>query len=92
MRPAAQASLWIAAGVALLAIVLAALYLLVLAPKTSHIAVPNVAGETQSAAIVSLQREGLVPVVTLAANARVASGLVVGTTPQAAPPSRRARG
>jgi serine/threonine-protein kinase len=80
---------WIAAGVALLAIALAALYLLVLQPKTSRITVPNVAGETQSAAIVSLQREGLVAVVTLAANAHVGSGLVVGTTPPSGTPVKK---
>ena len=43
--------------------------------------VPEVTGETQSAAVTSLQRVGLVPVVSLTANARVANGLVVGTTP-----------
>jgi beta-lactam-binding protein with PASTA domain len=76
-------ALWIAAGVAVLAIAAAAIVLFALGSKTGQVTVPNVTGETQSAALTSLQREGLVPVVSLAANARVASGLVVGTTPPA---------
>jgi eukaryotic-like serine/threonine-protein kinase len=73
---------WAAAGVAALAIV-AAVILLFLLPssKAGRVTVPEVTGETQSAAVASLKREGLVAVVTLAANARVASGLVIGTTP-----------
>ena len=73
--------LWIAAGVVALAIAAAVVALLVFGSKTSDVTVPDVSGETQSTALTSLQREGLVPVVSLAANARVASGLVVGTTP-----------
>ncbi len=74
-------ALWITAGVVALAIAAAAIALLVLGSKTGQVTVPNVSGETQSTALTSLQREGLIPVVSLAANARVASGLVVGTTP-----------
>ncbi|MGC2373156.1 MAG: PASTA domain-containing protein, partial [Solirubrobacteraceae bacterium] len=43
--------------------------------------VPDVTGQTQAAAVASLKREGLVAIVSLAANAHVPSGLVVGTTP-----------
>jgi beta-lactam-binding protein with PASTA domain len=74
-------ALWIAAGVALLAIAAAVVLLLVLEPNKGQVTVPNVTGETQSAAVTSLQHEALVPVVSLAANAHVPSGLVVGTTP-----------
>ena len=77
-------ALWIAAGLAVLAIAAAAIALFALGSKTGEVTVPNVTGETQSVALTSLQREGLVPVVSLAANARVASGLVVGTTPPGA--------
>jgi eukaryotic-like serine/threonine-protein kinase len=75
-------AMWVAAGAAVLAIV-AALILLFLLPssKAGRVTVPDVTGETQSAAVASLKREGLVAVATLAANARVASGLVIGTTP-----------
>ena len=75
-------ALWAAAAVAAIAIV-AAVVLLFLLPSsnTGRVTVPDVTGETQSAALASLKREGLVPVVSLNANARVASGLVIGTTP-----------
>ena len=64
--------MWIAAGVVLLAIVAAAALLLLLKPaKSGRVTVPNLAGETQAAAVASLRHEGLVPVVSLAANARV---------------------
>ncbi len=42
---------------------------------------PDVTGKTQSAAVASLRRKGLQPVVSPAANAHVAIGLVIGTTP-----------
>ncbi len=75
-------AVWIAAGVVLLAIVAAAALLLLLKPaKSGRVTVPNLAGETQAAAVASLRHEGLVPVVSLAANARVPSGQVVGSTP-----------
>ncbi|MFZ1155002.1 MAG: Stk1 family PASTA domain-containing Ser/Thr kinase [Solirubrobacteraceae bacterium] len=75
-------AIWAAAGVAALAIV-AALVLLFLLPssKAGRATVPDLSGETQSAAVASLKQEDLVAVVTLAANARVGSGLVIGTTP-----------
>jgi beta-lactam-binding protein with PASTA domain len=74
---------WIAAGVAALAIVAAVLLLLLLpsGSKAGRVSVPEVTGETQPAAVTSLQRVGLTPVVSLTSNADVANGLVVGTTP-----------
>jgi serine/threonine-protein kinase len=72
---------WIAGGVAALAIVAAILLLLLLPSKTDQVTVPDVTGETQAAAVASLRGAGLQPVVSTAANARVASGLVIGTTP-----------
>jgi eukaryotic-like serine/threonine-protein kinase len=73
---------WIAAGVAALAVMAAVLLLLLLpGSKTGHVSVPEVTGETQPAAVTSLQRVGLTPVVLLTSNADVANGLVVGTTP-----------
>ncbi len=74
-------ALWAAAVLAVLAILAAVVLLLLLGPNRASVTVPNVTGETQSAAITSLQHEGLVSVLSLAANARVPSGLVVGTTP-----------
>jgi beta-lactam-binding protein with PASTA domain len=74
-------ALWIAAGVVLLAIAAAAALLLLKPAKSGRVTVPNLAGETQEAAVVSLRHEGLVPVVSLAANARVPTGQVVGSTP-----------
>jgi beta-lactam-binding protein with PASTA domain len=74
-------ALWAAAGVAALAIIAALVLLFLLPPDAGRVTVPDLAGETQSAAVASLKREGLVPVSSLAANARVPSGLVVGTTP-----------
>jgi beta-lactam-binding protein with PASTA domain len=75
-------ALWVAGGVAALAIV-AAVVLLFLLPssKAGRVTVPDVTGETQSVAVASLKREGLEPVSSLTANARVPSGLVIGTTP-----------
>ncbi|HEV7938119.1 MAG TPA: Stk1 family PASTA domain-containing Ser/Thr kinase [Solirubrobacteraceae bacterium] len=72
---------WIAAGVAVLALAAVAIFLFALKPNTGQVTVPNVSGDTQSAALTSLQRKELVPVVSLAVNAQVPSGLVVGTTP-----------
>ncbi len=72
---------WIAGGVAALAIVAAILLLLLLPSKTGQVTVPDVTGETQAAAVASLRTAGLQPVVSTAANAHVAIGLVIGTTP-----------
>jgi len=72
---------WIAAGVAALAIIAAVLLLLLLPSKSSSVTVPDVTGQTQSAAVATLKRKGLLPVVSVIANAHVASGLVIGTTP-----------
>ncbi len=74
-------AIWIAAGVVLLAIAAAAALLLLKPSKSERVTVPNLSGETQAAATTSLRHEGLVPVVSLAANARVPSGQVVGSTP-----------
>jgi beta-lactam-binding protein with PASTA domain len=74
-------ALWAAAGAALLAGVAAVVLLLVLSPTAGRVTVPEVTGRTQAAAVGALRRAGLRPVVSLAANARVASGRVIGTTP-----------
>jgi serine/threonine protein kinase len=74
-------ALWVAGGVAALAIVVAVVLLFLLPSKVGRVTVPDVTGETQSAAVASLKREGLEPVSSLAANAHVASGRVIGTTP-----------
>jgi serine/threonine-protein kinase len=73
-------ALWIAAGVLLLAAVAVAVLLLV-SPKAAGVAVPEVTGETQAAAVTTLRRAGLEAAVSLTANAHVTSGLVIGTTP-----------
>jgi serine/threonine protein kinase len=74
-------AIWIAAAAAL-AIAAAVLLLLFLPPsKSGNLTVPEVTGETQSAAVTTLARVGLQPVVSLTSNAHVASGLVIGTTP-----------
>ena len=72
---------WIAAAVAALALAAAAVLLLLSGSKAARVSVPEVTGETQLAAVTSLQRVGLTPVVSLTSNADVANGLVVGTTP-----------
>jgi eukaryotic-like serine/threonine-protein kinase len=86
-RPPADGSrrrkraLWAGAAVALLAIGATAVLLLLGPAKSERVTVPNLVGETQAAAVASLRHEGLVPVVSLAANARVPSGQVVGSAP-----------
>jgi eukaryotic-like serine/threonine-protein kinase len=72
---------WAAAVVGALAIAAAVVLLLAMHPKTGRVTVPDVNGETQSAAQKTLRREGLRAVVSVTANARVSSGLVIGTTP-----------
>jgi eukaryotic-like serine/threonine-protein kinase len=73
---------WIAAGVAAVAIAAAILLLLLLSPsKTGQTTVPDVTGQTQAAALASLRTAGLQPIVSTVANAHVAIGLVIGTTP-----------
>jgi eukaryotic-like serine/threonine-protein kinase len=74
-------TLWVVGGLALLAILAAGVLLFVLEPKVGRATVPDVTGETQAAAVISLKRAGLEPAVSSTANARVASGLVIGTTP-----------
>ncbi|HEX4838780.1 MAG TPA: PASTA domain-containing protein, partial [Solirubrobacteraceae bacterium] len=70
-----------AAAVAALAIVAAIVLLFLLPSKAGRVTVPDVTGETQSAAVNALKQRGLAPAASLTANARVASGLVIGTTP-----------
>ena len=72
---------WIAAGIAAAVIIAAILLLLLLPGKSGEVTVPDVTGQTQAAAISTLRRQGLSPVVSVSANAHVASGLVIGTTP-----------
>ncbi len=75
-------ALWISAAVAaVLAIAVVAALLLLNPASKGRVTVPDLVGETQSAAVASLQREGLIPIVSLAANAHVPNGQVVGTTP-----------
>jgi len=74
-------ALWTAAAVAVLAIAAAAALLLLTPADSGRVTVPDLAGETQSEAVASLRREGLIPVVSLAANSRVPNGQVVGSTP-----------
>ena len=74
-------ALWIAAAVAVLAIAAATALLLLTPADSGRVTVPDLAGETQSEAVASLRREGLIPVVSLAANSRVPNGQVVGSTP-----------
>jgi eukaryotic-like serine/threonine-protein kinase len=77
-------AMWAAVALALLAIAAAAaLLLLQPASKAGRVTVPDVTGQTQAVATASLRRDGLEPVVSLAANAHVPSGSVVGTTPPA---------
>jgi serine/threonine-protein kinase len=72
---------WLAAIVGLLALAAAIVLLLLLHPKTGRTTVPSVDGETRAAAVETLRRVGLKPVVSVTANARVSVGLVIGTTP-----------
>jgi serine/threonine-protein kinase len=72
---------WIAAAIALLAIAAALLLLFLLPSKGAGVRVPDVTGQSQSAAVATLHRDGLSPVVSVTANADVESGLVIGTTP-----------
>ncbi len=75
-------AVWISAAVAaVLAIAVVAALLLLNPANKGRVTVPDLVGETQSAAVASLQHEGLLPVVSLAANAHVPNGQVVGTTP-----------
>jgi serine/threonine-protein kinase len=72
---------WIAAAVAVAAIVAAVLLLLLLPSKAGSVTIPDVTGRSQATAVATLRREGLVPVVSVASNAHVPSGQVIGTTP-----------
>jgi eukaryotic-like serine/threonine-protein kinase len=73
-------ALWLFAAAALAAIV-AVLALVLLSPSAARVTVPDVTGKTQAVAVATLKRAGLNPKVSLAANASVASGLVIGETP-----------
>jgi serine/threonine-protein kinase len=75
-------AVWVTVAIALLAAAAAAALLFLLpSSKASRVAVPNVIGQTQAAAASSLRHAGLESIPTLAANAHVPNGLVVGTTP-----------
>jgi serine/threonine-protein kinase len=74
-------ALWAAGGVAALAVVVAILLLLLSPSKAGQVTVPDVTGQAQEVAVASLRGAGLEPIVTSTANARVTSGLVIGTTP-----------
>jgi eukaryotic-like serine/threonine-protein kinase len=71
----------IMAAIAALVVLAAALLLLLLPSGGGSVTVPDVTGQTQAAAVAALRREGLQPVVSVSANADVARGLVIGTTP-----------
>jgi beta-lactam-binding protein with PASTA domain len=73
-----------AAVAAVLLLAAAALALLLIAPAhQGSVRVPNVTGQSQAAALASLRRAGLRPVVSLAASASVPSGEAVGSNPPA---------
>ncbi len=72
---------WIAAALAALALVAAILLLLLLPSGGDGVRVPDVTGQSQAAATAALRRAGLQPVVSVSANADVAKGLAIGTTP-----------
>jgi len=72
---------WIAAGLAALALAAVALLLLLPAGGAQNVTVPDVTGQTQASAQATLRHDGLQPVVSVSANADVAKGLVIGTTP-----------
>ncbi len=74
-------ALWLALAAALLAALVAVALLLALGPSAARVTVPDVTGKTQAVAVATLRRAGLDPKVSLAANANVASGLVIGETP-----------
>jgi eukaryotic-like serine/threonine-protein kinase len=70
------------AGAAALIALATALALLLTRPA-AKVAVPDVRGQTEQAAVARLKRAGLTPVSSLIASATLASGLVVSETPRA---------
>jgi len=80
-RRTGRRALWLALAGALLAALVAVALLLALSPSGARVTVPDVTGKTQATAVATLRRAGLDPKVSLAANANVASGLVIGETP-----------
>jgi beta-lactam-binding protein with PASTA domain/predicted Ser/Thr protein kinase len=71
--------LWGVAVAIVIALAVLAAFLL-LSPAT-RVTVPDVTGQTEQAAVARLRRAGLTPALSLAANAKVASGLVLSEAP-----------
>jgi serine/threonine-protein kinase len=72
---------WWALALALLAAAAAILLLLLLKSGGHEVTVPDVAGKSQAAALTTLRHAGLRPAVSPTANASVAVGTVIGTSP-----------
>jgi beta-lactam-binding protein with PASTA domain len=73
---------WWAAGAALILLVAAAVVAALLL-HTSEVTVPSVTGESQTAAVLRLQRAGLTPALAQASSATVPSGTVASQSPRA---------
>ncbi len=80
-RKSRKRTWWWIVGGALVAAIVAVALLAALQQPVAHVTVPDVTGKTQAVAVATLRRAGLHPKVSLAANAHVASGLVIGETP-----------
>jgi eukaryotic-like serine/threonine-protein kinase len=72
---------WWALALALLAAAAIVLLVLLLKPTSHDVTVPDVAGKSEAAALATLRHAGLRPAVSPTANASVASGTVIGTSP-----------
>jgi serine/threonine-protein kinase len=72
---------WGLAGALLAAAALAAALLLLLTPSQQRVRVPDVSGQSEAAALATLRRAGLRPVVSPLASASVPSGTVIGESP-----------
>jgi beta-lactam-binding protein with PASTA domain len=73
---------WWASGAGAL-ILVAAVVAAVLLLHTNEVTVPSVAGQSQAAAVLRLQRAGLTPIVGQASSASVPAGAVVSQSPRA---------
>jgi eukaryotic-like serine/threonine-protein kinase len=71
---------WAAAAAAL--IVLAGIVAAVLLLHTNEVTVPNVAGQSQAAAVLRLQRAGLTPIANQTSSASVPAGTVIAQSPR----------
>jgi eukaryotic-like serine/threonine-protein kinase len=71
---------WGLAGALLAAAVVLAL-LLLLGPSKQRVRIPDVSGQTQTAAVATLRHAGLRPVLSPTASASVSSGTVIGESP-----------